>query len=132
VKSIITFILISFSLASCWCTGAFVTKEQLDENTKLVKSFCNKNKKELGVNISNQDSLIAYTIFKNDCSKVVKSTIKYNRIRAGFNLSDKDIYYPLNKYDTIIIKRLIHLSDSLGWCNDALKNGKSLMGISKK
>lgn len=91
-----------------------MTRENLDENTKLVKFFCNKNKKELGINISNPDSLIAYRIYKNDCSKVVKSTIKYNSIRATFNLSDKDIYDPLNKYDSIIIKRLIHLSDSLG------------------
>lgn len=108
-----------------------MTRENLDETTRLTKSFCKKNKKQLGINVSNQDSMISYTIFKNDCGKIVKGTIKNNRFKTTYNLSDEDIYNPLNKYDSIIIRRLIHLTDSLGWCNDLLKSSKSLRQITK-
>ena len=122
--------LICLVLSSC-CTGAFMTKENLDENTRLIKFFCKKNKKQLSINISNQDSLIGYSIKKNDCAKIVKTTIKHNNIKTKFDLTDQNNYNPLNKYDSIIIMRLIHLTDSLGWCNDLLKSGKSLRQITK-
>jgi len=110
-----------------------MTREDLDENTKLVKFFCNKKKEQLTVYISNPDSSLYYMINKDDCEKIHVSITKPD-ISTLFYLSEQNIYTPLKKYDSLIINKLIYFTDSLGWCNDALKNGKSLMlmRVSKK
>src|SRR6266498_2829294 len=109
-KSIIA---LCFLLSSC-CKGVIMGRENLENGAHLIKFFCNKNKKQTGINMSSVDGLIGYRVWKNDCNKVEKVIIVKGKNRISFDLSERGDYNPFNHHDSIILFKLIHLTDSLG------------------